>query len=81
MIEFEDFSKLNLKIAEVVSTENKQITVNYENENISTATAIDVKKGDKITVGILDDKILIPSINNKIFLKPDQDMEPGNIVG
>ncbi|MCF7910405.1 hypothetical protein K9L16_01890 [Candidatus Pacearchaeota archaeon] len=77
-IKFEDFAKLTLLIGEVKEIEpNLKINIGdriLEHENIDN-----VKEGDKIVVGFIKDKLVIPLINN-FPIKPEKNIQPGSKV-
>ncbi len=96
MIEFEDFAKLDLRIGEILSVENNKTQIDCGDKKLSTSIPIKKEKGEKITVGILGDKLLILAASTKegspescpprakktvSLISPDQDIAPGSIVG
>ena len=81
MIKYEDFTKLDLRIGEVVSTKNDSIEIDCGGKILKTKISLNTKKGDKIVVGIIENELIIPLSKENNPLTPDQDIEAGSIVG
>lgn len=95
MIEFKDFAKLELKVGEIVSTENGKTKINCGDKTLFTSVSLEAKEGDKIIVGMAGDKVfpLVSSTKEGLLgsspvdkktvslISPDQEIEPGNTVG
>ena len=79
MIEYEDFSKLDLVVGEVAFVNNKT-EINCGEKIFKVDFSIDAKVGDKIIVGIFENKITIPLINGEFPIIPDGNVEIGDRV-
>ena len=80
MIEFQDFSKLDLRIGEITSIEGNLAEINCGDKTFSKDINFPLESGDKIVVGILGEKIVVPLTEEKSPLTPDQDIEPGSQI-
>ena len=80
-IKFEDWMKVNLIVGEIVEIKKEIIKINC-GDKIRETKNIDLscKNGDKMIIGILNDRIIIPIINNKVHLIPEKSIEPGSSV-
>jgi len=76
LIKFEDWAKLNFVVAEVESVSKSLIKIRVSNQTFSTSLKLDMHKGDKIVVLLIEDKLVVPLANN-ISISPEKDIENG----
>lgn len=75
-IKFEDWAKLEMRVGEIKSI-GKNIIINCLNKDFKINFDLDVKEGDKIIIGFIENHLVIPITGENIPLIPDGDIEVG----
>ena len=79
IIQFEDWAKLKLKVG-IVKKVGESIVINDGTNDFEIKLDLNVKKGDKIVVGLNGDGLVVPVVNDRIPLDPGQDSKEGSRV-
>jgi len=77
---FEDWIKLELKVAEVKSVK-PLIVLSVDNKDLIFNKKLKVKVGDKILVGFYKNGFVVPVVNGDVPILPDKGAEPGMRIG
>jgi hypothetical protein len=71
-ISFEDWIKFDLRIGEVLKRKDDKLKILVGEKEFIINKNLKVSVGDKIVVGLQEDKIIIPRVNGSIiFIKKD----------
>ena len=73
-MEFEDWLKFDLKIGKVLDKE-----IDLGKRKFKFDKKINAKKGDKIVVGVMKDKVVIPFVGGSV-ISPEKDIEIGSKI-
>lgn len=79
-IKFEDWIKLKMVVGEVAEIDRNSIKIFDNDKYYNFNGKLNVKKGDKIIIGLLNENIIIPVVNKEIPLIPEKDIEIGSGV-
>ena len=78
-IKFEDFTKLKMKVGTIKSIDDK-IKISLDGKEYKINMWLDVNEGDQIVVGLVEGGLVIPLVNEDIFLKPEEKVKSGSQV-
>lgn len=73
-MKFEDWMKFDLRIGKVLEGE-----IDLGNKKFKFNKKIDVKKGEKIVVGVIGDKVVVPLVGGSVII-PEKDIELGSRI-
>ena len=76
IISIEEFQKIELKIG-IIQEVSNNIKINCNNKEYITGIKLDVKKGEKIVIGFLQKKLIIPVLEGNNPIVPEKDIENG----
>ena len=79
-IKFEDWIKLKMVVGEVAEIDRNSIKIFDNDKYYNFNGKLNVKKGDKIIIGLFNENIIIPVVNKEIHLIPEKDIEIGSGV-
>ncbi|MGD9275822.1 MAG: hypothetical protein PVJ67_01470 [Candidatus Pacearchaeota archaeon] len=75
-INFEDWMKVDLIVGEVVEIDEENIKVDVGEKVLELKQKINVKKGKKIIVGIKENNLVVPLVNDSV-ISPEKDVKVG----
>jgi len=74
-VTFDDWMKFRLIVGEIIEISKKNVKIDIGGEIFKANKRGDLEKGDRIVVGIENNKLIIPLIEGSVII-PEKDIEP-----
>ena len=75
-MKFEDWLKFDLRVGEVKKIKGDNIIINDGSKEHKTKVKFNLKKGDKIIIGVCKEGLVIPKVNDSV-ISPEKDIKVG----
>lgn len=80
IIKIEDFSKINLRVGEVIEVTKSYTKIGCFDKVFTVKLNLNVKKGEQLIVAVNGDNLVIPVLNQNITLSPEKNIDAGSKV-
>ena len=80
-MKFEDWLKFDLRVGEIIGIGGGKIKIDLGDREFEKKINIDVKKGEKIIVGLQGNGCVIPLVGGNVLIAPEKNIDNGVRIG